>query len=187
MAALSEVLICNLALTKIGQQRINSLTDSSKSAILCNQVYETLRDEVLEDHPWNFAIKRASFAQLTSVPAYEFAHEYQIPTDCLRVWRPESEDTIFKVEDGKVLCDDDEFKCQYISQVTNPAKFTRNFADALSIRIAAEIAYAIVGSREIQETMYKLYEIRVRMARSNDAQEGTVDDIIQTQFLESRY
>lgn len=187
MSAISEVLICNLALIKIGQQRINSLSDTNKAAILCNQVYETLRDEVLEDHPWNFAIKRASFTQLVTIPAYGFAHEYQVPTDCLRVWSPENEGTCFKVEDGKVLTDESEFKCQYIAQVTNPAKFSRNFADALSIRIAAELAYSLAGSRELQETMLKLYEIRLRIARSNDAQEGTPDSIIQTKFLESRY
>ena len=58
----SEVQICNLALAKIGDQQITSLTENSKAGRLCNLVYEPLRDATLRAHPWNFAITRETLA-----------------------------------------------------------------------------------------------------------------------------
>lgn len=187
MAVLSEVHICNLALIKIGQPRINSLSDNTKSALLLNEIFETIRDEVLADHPWNFAIKRAEFSQLVTTPAYEYAYEYQIPSDCLRVWRPEDENIEFREEDGKIVTNEGTFRCQYIARVTNVAKFSHAFAQALAFRLAAEVAYAIVNSAQLQQTMMLAYKERLATARSNDAQTGTPETVVQTNFLESRY
>ena len=50
--------ICNSALIKIGASKIAALSDTNKRAILCNEQYPKLRDDLLRSHPWNFAIKR---------------------------------------------------------------------------------------------------------------------------------
>ena len=65
----SEVQICNLALAKIGDQQITSLTENSKAGRLCNLVYEPLRDATLRAHPWNFAITRETLALHSVAPS----------------------------------------------------------------------------------------------------------------------
>jgi len=187
MSVLSEVSICNSALIKLGHERINSLSEDNKAAILCNERYPFCRDEVLREHPWNFAIKRASFAKLVSTPAFEYQNEFQIPSDCLRIWQPEDNEIVFVVEGGKVLTDEGTFKCRYISRVTNPALFDRSFAEALAFRLAADIGYALTQSSQLQQSMLAMYEVKLRMARSIDAQEGTPEEIIADSWIKDRF
>lgn len=53
----SEIEICNIALSRIGNSRsINSMTEASKEANQCSLHYEQCRDAVLSDFPWNFAV-----------------------------------------------------------------------------------------------------------------------------------
>jgi hypothetical protein len=52
--------IVNLALTRLGDLRIASLSDATAAGEAATAVYAALRDEVLRAHPWNFAIQRAT-------------------------------------------------------------------------------------------------------------------------------
>lgn len=67
--AVTEVSICKLALTRVGQDpnSLTALADATKEGRLCTVHYEPSRDAVLRAHPWNFAIKRADLA-LTTQP-----------------------------------------------------------------------------------------------------------------------
>lgn len=184
---ITEVSICNSALIKIGQERITALDEQSKAAILCNERYPHIRDEVLEDHPWNFALVRASLSQLTDAPLFGYDYAYQKPADCLRIWKTDIDDVDYRIEGDQVLTDEDTFNCIYIKQETNPAKFSRAFAEAVAFRLAAELAYAIAQSSALQDTMMRMYEQRLRMAKSSDAQEGSPDDLIETTWDKARY
>lgn len=64
----SSVGIANIALSKIGVQRLTSFSENTEPARLLNAIYGTLRDEVLRAHPWNFAIKRVAPAVCWSMP-----------------------------------------------------------------------------------------------------------------------
>ena len=52
--------IVNLALTRLGDLRIASLSDATAAGQAANAIYAALRDEVLRAHPWNFAVQRAT-------------------------------------------------------------------------------------------------------------------------------
>ena len=96
----TEVSICSNALRRLGDDPITSLTDDTERARLCNAFYADARDACLRSHPWNFAITRASLAQLSATPVYGFDYQFALPTDpfCLRVLAMEFEDYVFKVE-----------------------------------------------------------------------------------------
>ena len=65
----TEVSICSNALRRLGDDPITSLTDDTERARLCNSFYPDARDAVLRLHTWNFAVTRASLAQLAAAPA----------------------------------------------------------------------------------------------------------------------
>jgi len=65
----SSVGISNIALSKIGAQRITSFSENTENARLLNAIYGTIRDEVLRAHPWNFAIKRTAPALAYTLPS----------------------------------------------------------------------------------------------------------------------
>ena len=75
--------ICNLALTRIGAQTINSLDEASAQAIHCNLLFGPTRDAVLRQVPWRFATARQALALLDETHPPEWTYGYQKPPDCL--------------------------------------------------------------------------------------------------------
>ena len=189
----TEVSICSNALRILGDDPITSLTDDTERARLCNSLYEPARDAVLRSHPWNFAITRATLAQLSTTPAYEYAYQYSLPTDpyCLRVLSMEYQDYVFKIEHlagtGRVLLSDESTaKILYIAKITDTAQFDSLFVDALTAKLAADLSYPVTNSTSLQLQMHKLYELKLSEARSIDGQEGFIDDLVSDTFTDFR-
>ncbi len=189
----TEVSICSNALRRLGDDPITSLTEDTERARLCNAFYESSRDSLLRSHPWNFAITRATLAQLSTTPAYGFAYQYALPTDpyCLRVLEMEYQDYIFKIEnlatEGRVLLTDESTaKILYIARITDTTLFDSLFVDLLTAKLATNLAYAITNSLKVQEQMYRLYQLKLSEARSIDGQEGFIDDLVSDTFTDFR-
>ena len=81
----SVVDICNSALNLLGASTISALTEDSKNARLCNQRYEPIRDRMFRSHAWNCLTKRVQLAKDSAAPVIEYANQYTLPADCLRV------------------------------------------------------------------------------------------------------
>lgn len=80
----SEVQICNLALSHLGDRgQITLLTENSREAFHCNFVYETARDALLRAYAWRFATKYQALADLGSPPS-PWLYRYAYPQDCLK-------------------------------------------------------------------------------------------------------
>tara|TARA_R100001163_G_scaffold2664_3_gene4130 strand:+ start:81 stop:659 length:579 start_codon:yes stop_codon:yes gene_type:complete len=189
----TEVSICSNALRKLGDDPITSLTEDTERARLCNAFYESSRDSLLRSHPWNFAITRATLAQLSTTPAYGFAYQYALPTDpyCLRVLEMEYQDYIFKIENlatvGRVLLSDESTaKILYVGRITDTALFDSLFVDTLTAHLALKLAYPITNSVTLQAQMQKLYQLKLSEARSVDGQEGFIDDLVSDTFTDFR-
>ena len=58
----SDIGIINGALSKLGEVPILAVTDNTEPGRLANRTYNDIRDALLREFPWNFAIKRASLA-----------------------------------------------------------------------------------------------------------------------------
>ena len=124
--ARSKVDICNNALRRLGQNTIVSLSEDSPQARLCNQIYDSVRDSLLAEHPWNFAMERASLAQLSSTPDFGFDYEYQLPSDCLRVWATDIEPEqvwVWQIEGGKLRTNADSVYILYIKREDDPTSY----------------------------------------------------------------
>lgn len=57
--------VANQSLIALGQTTITALTDENENARRCLALYETVRNDLLVKHPWNFAIKRATLVEIT--------------------------------------------------------------------------------------------------------------------------
>lgn len=169
----TQVQICNLALRALGAQQITAITDSVESARILNDVYTLIRDEVLVQHPWNFAIKRASLVEDATAPTYGYDNRFILPVDCLRVI--ETEDyTEYQVEGGYLLTDETSVKIKYIAQITTSSSFSPGFVSAFAMRLAAEVAFPLTNNAQLAAEKFKEYEDRLKMAKSADGQEGTI-------------
>lgn len=185
----SDTEICNLALRKLGEARITSLTEDSPAARTLSDVYEFARDATLRDHPWNFAIKRATLAADSSTPAYEFDVQYAVPADCLRVLGADIDDGSepWKVEGGYILTNATApLYVKYIARIEDEGLFDASFVNAFASRLAYEVAETITQNTQKKEAMARDYEVSIRNAKKSDAQEGTPDDYPEDDWVVAR-
>lgn len=182
----TEIGICNSALLKLGADRITSLSENRRPAILCNEQYPKMRQEVLADHPWNFALKRVELATLDTTPAFEFDYALQLPADCLRVLKLDHPTLDFRVEGRSLLVNETSVNIKYIYDVTDASVFSPLFAEALAARLAADLAYPLVQSNTLHEQMMVYYEKLLRKAKAADAQEGKAEPLMYNTFLNAR-
>ncbi len=186
----SNVGIVNAALIKLGEATITSMTENAKAARLANNVFEELRDAVLQAHPWNFALARASLAADAAAPVWGYGFAYVLPAApafCLRVLDIEDQAAEWRVEGRRILTDAGApLRIRYIAQVTDPNQFSALFRECLAARLAAELAEPLKQSSTIAEAMRQLYERKLAEARTADAQEGTPEAIEAAEWLESR-
>lgn len=189
-ATQSDVAICNIALVSLGADTITSLDEDTENARKLNAIYPYIRNEVLRAHPWNFAIRWASLAQLSETPTNDFSYAYQLPTDpkCLKVIRlnEDGEDYDFRVEANKLYCDLSSVTIEYIAEITDATKFDSQFIVALAARLAAELAYPITGSLEVRKAKWEEYLLKIQEARSSDSQEGTTEIIDKSDWIDER-
>jgi hypothetical protein len=188
--AASVISICNRALIAIGHDTITSLSDASKGARLCSALYPDVRDEVTRSHPWNSAMRRAQLPALSSAPAWGFARAFQLPADCLRVWRlPDLlRNEMWKVEGRTIVTDAAApLSILYMARLDDPADMDPLLAATIAARLAMELAMPIADSATLRDAMARDYEGKLREARSFDGQEGlpepmTSDDLIFSRF-----
>tara|TARA_R110000803_G_scaffold29587_2_gene67340 strand:+ start:2003 stop:2587 length:585 start_codon:yes stop_codon:yes gene_type:complete len=170
----SDVDIANSALNNLGASNINALTEDSVAARLCNQRYEFVRDSVFRAHPWNCLVRRASLAQNTTAPDWQYTYAFNLPTDpyCLRVLRVEDLDTDYQVEGRTIASNNSTMKIKYIGRITDPNEYDMLLIECLSARLAADIAYAITNNNALTATMWEMYNQKLSEARFVDATEG---------------
>lgn len=184
----SNVEIANLALSRLGADLILALDEDTENGRKVNAIYEIVRDIMLAKHPWNFALKRVSLALLSETPNFGFDSVFQLPPDYLRVIKTDqATDVDYKIEGKKLYTDVGEIKIQYIFQVTDPVEFSQGFVDAFYSELAAWLAYPITNNRGFADDIQKLAFANLKVAKSQDAQEGLPDDLDANEWLLSRY
>lgn len=179
----SEVDICNIALTRLGEPMITSLLGSSKGAMYCNLHYPRTRDAILRAHPWNFALKRVELSLATDTPAFEFDYAFDLPVDCLKVirtrWDAEATEGVeYRIEGHQLLCNEETAAIEYIAKITNPDLYDPLFVDLLAHRLAAEIAKAMTDDSNLIKGLWEIYQAKLAEARTTDATEGTPRDVV---------
>jgi hypothetical protein len=191
----SIVGICNGALNQLGATTILSLNEDSKNARLCNTRYSEVRDAVFRSHPWNCLQKRIEISSSTTVPAWGFSYQYDLPGDCLRLLRILEYDSDHKVEGRSILSNSETMKILYISRVTDPNQYDELLRETLSSALGADIAYAITSNNTTSQNMITSYQEKLRDARFVDSTEGynvnpdngMTDVVGADTFINSRY
>jgi hypothetical protein len=187
--AASPVQICNSALIKVGADTIISLSDNNKRASVCNHQYPILRDEVLRSHPWNFAVQTGTLGEITPAPTVgDYSNWFQLPSNCLRVLAVvEPQDAAWEKQGDRILINSSTCHIEFIKQETDTTIFDKNFEEALSYRIASDLAWSLTQNAALAEKMLEMYEMMLRQARSFDAQEKSVRQVKTSTWLNSRY
>lgn len=155
--AVSDVSIANVALMRLGASQINTLTDNNERARVMNSLYEQLRRSELRKRRWRFSITRTSLAALSTAPDSDYARQFQLPNDYLRLLEGGDliqvadltdyryfSNALYSVEGGKVLTSlGAPLHIRYIRDVTDTAlwdvAFDEYFGCCLAVAACARI------------------------------------------------
>ena len=173
----SETDIANRALSLLGQPPLVALDDGTANARALGVHFETVRDTLLRSHPWAFATARAELSALADAPPFQWAHEYPLPADCLRLLTLNGNDCddyrdAYEIEGKSLLCNSSTAQITYIRRVTDTGQFDASFADAFAKSLAEAVALVITGSPADESRMEKRAQEAIEDAALADARES---------------
>lgn len=170
--------ICNLALSYIGQGRINSLEDMSELGRKCKTHYDHDRRRMLLAYPWGFArrITRLALYEDT-VPGWTYAYAY--PAECIavtlvydeghaRVKELQRQDfEIVTLGGGKkaIATDVAGAYAEYTEDVKDAGLFSEEFVEGLSHLLAASVSMGVTGNANITVQHMQLAQQSIVSAR----------------------
>lgn len=182
----SDITICSNALLKLGAPGISSFSDQTQAASLCANLWPTVRNAVLREHPWNCAVKRVTLSPDTATPSWGYAYQFTLPSDCLRVL--EVQDNLdYRIESGKILTGESAVNLKYIYRNIDCGSYDDLLVDALIQRMAAELAYPVTKSSAQQQAESQKYTAIIQKARSVDASEEPTEDFADYPLITQRY
>lgn len=194
--AQSPTRIVQRAMVLLGtSQRISSIDDGTPLAQAARDVFDDCRDEVLAEHPWNFAVTRASIpvsADYTGDDEWELG--YDLPGDCLRwlPWPKAHALGFVGVREGRFILTNETapLTVRYIARIEDAAQWSPGFCEALSGKIAMWLASAAPVQSEVSaQRAARIYETALSRGRRQDAMEnGDTDrqNIYRSDWLNSR-
>ena len=152
---LSHLAIVNMALGLVGREPIPSGAQPGSKAERQALVYiETVRDALLEEHPWNFAtVQLADLTESTTVPADGYAHAYELPADFIRLNEADSDlCQPWSIRGRTVVTNRKPTAIAYVRRETDDSRWPAQLKDIWAARLAEKIAHS-VGSSEMRRIL----------------------------------
>jgi hypothetical protein len=168
--------LANHALALLGEADITAITDqSSKEARTCLMFADSARKETLRMGRWNCATKRATLVEALPVPVNGYAHQFQLPSDFLRLMEMNGEAVkeageYFEIEGLQLLTDETSVWIRYVRDAPIGA-LEPLLQTAVAVRLASKIAIPLSGRLEQAEAMEALFQRRLAEAQGIDAKE----------------
>ncbi len=189
----SKIGLANLALYKIGGQRITSFTDGSNSARVINDIYDQCREMVLEEHPWSFATKTASLQTLSSTPT-DFGDglsiAYALPADWLFTYLinfPYANTRQEVLNSQLVLLSDTTgLIIKYIFNNDDPTQYSSKFYEALACKLATEACFKLVQAGNKVSSEKVDYGTALLSAMAADSKNSGPDQPQQDEWFRAR-
>ena len=168
----SKVEIVNIALARLGESPIQSLTEDSGPARTVSLLFDSARRSALRDYDWSFAIRTASLARLAVTPdEFDFRFAYALPPDCLRALRLRSGGS-YLIRYTYVYTDDPAPTLEYVADVTDTEKFDAKFTEAFTYKLASELAMSVKGSPDLMAAMSNAYTTLTQSAAAETIRES---------------
>ncbi|MDY4297517.1 MULTISPECIES: hypothetical protein [unclassified Xanthomonas] len=199
----SQVSIFNLALGKLGNDvSIAAPTDRSKEARAFARLWEPMRDLVLAERNWPWAIKALRLAPDAEAPLPGWTYRYARPADCITAIAVTDDNGLRTVrrlsrwchrenvaaymhdfeqcggEQGTCLLSDlPQAWLVYVSRVEDPQRYPAKFVDALACKLAEEAAPSLIGDKGLNAKtgLKQLYQLALSTAAAHDFNESNQD------------
>lgn len=171
---LTKIDLCSMALLKLGEGPIQSLTDNTASAQLARTLFDPVIEALIASHPWRFAQKRFKLNKTAN-------GDFLIPADVLRVLKCNGE-----VIGNKIAAHGNEITINTIIR-TSVDKFPSYFVSLAATKLAMEFCIPLVGDQNVFRMLVALYESELRSAKFIDSTVSVNSDITEFSLISTRY
>lgn len=185
--AVSRIDIANMALLKLGQPPIMSLTDNSVIARRVSQEIEPALETVLRAYPWPFAVKRVELPRLLERPVYQFAYYYQMPSDLIRLISLHIHATAYDLEGDKLATDAETAHIKYVSRDAALDAMDMATRDVIALNLAARLSTIVTENQQLQRQLWQMYDIQMAQARNVWAIEDMPQSVLEGGWIPARY
>lgn len=187
-----QVSIVNQALGLLNANRIVAFGTELDEEQLATDFYDELRDAVLEEADWSFAIVNHNIAAAVTPPIdVSWSAKYLIPDETLRVisvnGKTRKNARSWVREGQHIFTNYGSCAAKVISKVTNPNYFSKMFVQALVFRIAWAWAIPLTKSAKIRDQYKKDYIDLVTEATTVDGMQGSPESTGQGRLVGARY
>lgn len=175
--AASDTHIANMALLKLGEGAILNITEDSHPAREINRAYAAVRDAELNRRRWRFSIERVSLPALAATPDSDYAYQYQLPGNFIRLieggdirtvvdmndYRSANGAALYSLEGRRILTNlTAPLSIRQIVRITDTTQYTPAFDDAFASRLAHTCCWRITNSLDKEAACLRDYKQAVR-------------------------
>lgn len=197
--------ICNRALLLVGNRNfIDDLVSETTESQLCAEIFEPLRDELLEEFPWKFASRRSTLALVANVSWPGWTLIYGQPADCVKAREiypgtrnPSAAQRIafdsVLVEDPSgnptikaIATDHTDAELIYTAQINATGLWSPLFTGALAWRLAIDLAFGLPVKPDVGQRMMTGYAVALAKAAASDAQQAQHDQPPPSPYISGR-
>ena len=183
----SVVDICNSALQRVGATSILSILDNSPEARACNIAYDSNRRDELRKFKWNFAITRVVLAPDSTKPVFDYTYAFSLPSDCVRVLRPNTAELDWLIEGRKILTNaSNVLNLRYIRDVTDVNYFDPSFYNVVCAALAVDLVERLTQSNTKKQLLTKDYADAIKDAKLANAFEAGPEEAPEDDWLIAR-
>ena len=152
----TKIDLCSMALLKLGEKPIQSLTEDSVAAHLAQTLFNPTVDTLLSMFPWRFATKSLVLTKNSD-------GDFIIPSNVLRVLKWSG-----KIIGNKIENDTDTLEISAIVK-TEPEYFPGYFATLVATKLAMEFCIPLIGDAGVFRMMSSVYESEYQSAKFIDS------------------
>lgn len=171
---LTKIDLCSMALLKLGEQPIQSLTDDGAPAQLARTLFDPVIDALIASHPWRFACKSFDL-----IPTTE--GDFPVPTECIRILKCNGQ-----VIGNKIISHTNALSI--VATVRVPVEsFPSYFVSLAATKLAMEFCIPLTGDQNVFRMLAALYETELQSAKFVDSTISVNRDIDNFSLINARF
>lgn len=171
---LTKIDLCSMALLKLGEEPIQSLSDDCVSSQLARTLFDPITDALIASHPWRFATRQITLNANAD-------GNFTIPSDVLRVLKSGGQiigNNIIAASDSITIT-----ACVRIGTEQYPSYFS----SLVATKLALEFCVPLSGDQTVFRMLAALYETELQNAKFIDSSTGGANHIENFSLISSRF
>ena len=191
----SKVEICNLALGKVGAERITSLDNpQTENEQICATFYPIVLNKMLEVRDWSFLIRRATLdTPLLDPPDWGYSKAFLLPAFTQRVIDVRNDtfdgypnNLMWLKEGDKIVTDSDKVYIRYVTNNIESSSLSAAFIMAFAIELAHQYCIQITENKGLKDALMMEADKALTDAAASDGQQGRHEQTFARSLQDAR-